>query len=357
MPDTETQTEKAAPDVHEGADQSPRKQRWRLVQWLWFDYDPSVDWGIPKLIGNQPSFRDLAPYEIQLKQCPTLSKLDIERPGFTKNIIQRAHRMRWWGYFAILAIALLAVVIVYVANQIFAAVNDDQEPIWKILIGLWPLFLLCVCVSATLAAYAVYRTRLAMQQALITELFRLCVVLEKNPAQWGRPQFTRSINRRLEACARQTEALPLILGLGGDPATRGKIAGAATGAAFQFRAYKVWVAQPGPFTFTDLVSALVGSLQLVHEGRWFELPKSIVAESNRASKLARLGWILLFIILLGLLLALGYAQTQIGITVSTIGATILGILLTFILTRLGVKIAALQQVAEVSASVFPTNKS
>lgn len=328
---------------------------WRQrVRWFWFDYDPATDWVIP--IFRHQDFRQTIPISRQMLKCRSLRTIEEEKPEFLEGIVADGHKMRNRSALAILLVVALVLVIFGLTSGLREGMTH-YESISQLLMSMWARILSWTLLATGLLVYVVYRTRLALPHALETEILRLVVLIEGNPSHWEQDlAFKRNINRRLEACARQIETLPLVFGLGGDPVNSRRIATMTGGAAARFREYKIWVLQPGPFTFTDLLAALVDSLQAVREGRWLMLPKAAFETGFRAGRLARLGWISLFVAVLVALIGVGYAQAQIGVAASTIAATVFGIVLTSILTRLGVKIAALQQIAETSAKVFPVVK-
>jgi hypothetical protein len=101
---------------------------------------------------------------------------------------------------------------------------------------------------------------------LAINLFRLIEILEKNPGRWREVGFQALLNRRIERAAIGLETLPYALRLR-DVATLATVLGSARRKAAAMRALKIWVAQPNPFTYTDLIWRLSNDLVVVIDGR------------------------------------------------------------------------------------------
>jgi hypothetical protein len=250
---------------------------------------------------------------------------------------------------------VMVLVFVTVITAIYVAVIRSihrQEDV-SLDMKFWSVVVASTVLGLTIIWFAVRRIRFVGRDALISQLFSLCVLLEMNNHMFDKPNFKRALNRRIEACARRIEILPLTFGAEGDPATRMELGLLAGQIATHFRKNKILVVKGGQDRYQCLLTAMLEALSQISQNKWFELPTAPCAPSRRASRTSRAGWIGLFILGLMALLAVAYCGTtgDLGVSVAGVLIPILGVFLTFSLTKLGVKITALKQVAEVSTQI------
>lgn len=316
-------------------------------RWVFDDYNALMEW---KIFGREDvMFREIRRLKNQVKSgCPQLESLNVDEEPFISRVIALRQRLMAMRFTVLVFVLIITIGYVFLIGWVRG--TDVSSPLDS---QFWVIVGASTATGLAIIWFAVRRIRFVGQDALLSQLFSLCVLVEKNPKMFDKPQFKRAVNRRIEACARKIEILPLTFGADGDPATRKALGTAAGEVATHFRSYKIWVVEGGQEKQKNLVTALVNSLRKIWDGKWYELPRIPYAPTGRASLTARAGWILLFIAGLGGLLAVAYYSTTGNLGTSVAGPLIpfLGIILTFSLTKLGVKITALKQVADVSAEI------
>jgi hypothetical protein len=324
----------------------------RIFRMLFDDYNVLMEWKIFRR--DDVMFRELKRLSRQVEQgCPRLKALQVAEDG-TKGdpLVTRVIALR--QRLTIMRIMVLVFVLVISIAYVFAIrIIHGHESTAPMDTKFWGFVGASTVLGLTIIWFAVRRIRYVGQDALISQLFSLCVLVESNPKMIDRPNFKRAVNRRIEACARKIEILPLTFGADGDPATRKELGTAAGEVATRFRRLKMIVVQGGHENQERLRSSLEQALLEIWAGKWFNLPREDYVPTGRASRTARTGWALLFIAGLAGLLAVAYFTTtgDLGSNVGTAMVPFLGIVLTFSLTKLGVKITALKQVADVSSEI------
>lgn len=180
-------------------------------------------------------------------------------------------------------------------------------------------------------------------------LVRVIRLLESRPDCWRDLSFRRRVNRQLEGVSRALERLPAGMGISRIELRR-ELVTLARSKAEGIGELQRWVAQPGPFTFTDLLERLTSDLELVVAGRWFELPDSAHPLTVHASRTRRAAVAALAAtLMLGTIAVIGFGS-QFGPATTALSTT-LGMATIAVLGRLGVSAEQLKLASEVSASL------
>jgi len=115
------------------------------------------------------------------------------------------------------------------------------------------------------------------------------------------------------------------------------------------RALKIWVAQPNPFTYTDLIWRLSNDLVVVIDGRWFELPESDYPQKIR-TKWEKALFIMLAITSAAAAIAIIALGSKLG-PAATVLSSVLGIIAVALLSPAGISPSGLSQLIDVSSKI------
>jgi hypothetical protein len=151
-------------------------------------------------------------------------------------------------------------------------------------------------------------SRRSSEYDLAVDCLRALEHLEAGPSRWRDPVFRGTVNSKLEKVATDLEKVFRQL-QPHDLRTRHLLAERSSAAAAGIRDLKLWVAQPNPFTFTDLADHLIRSLEIILDGRWFDLPRGSATDDLGARRLQRIIGIVAGFVLAGGSLAI-YATAQ-----------------------------------------------
>lgn len=204
-------------------------------------------------------------------------------------------------------------------------------------------FYYCLLVIGCFVSVTAWRIR--VKERLLAQLLDLLFTMERNQNHWEATYCQQLLSSRIERCARLFEQLPRSYGgfhVNGSDAI---ISRRAVGVATHFRQYGLWVAFPGPFTYTDLIAEVRLHYIGVASNHWYDLPSAEVEINLRTNRVERLVLWLLVVILFAGLLALAVFQAKLGLS-GTLASSVLAIIIVLLLARLGLSISALQKAAD-----------
>lgn len=286
------------------------------------------------------------PMRLQVRRCKTFRHRAARIDQFVIGIEKLERQVQKRAVLTMFLVALYVGLVVSTIGLVNDTVDRSSGTGW--LIGVIPVVMTVVLLTAGVW-YISWVLRHQVWEQLLIRLLRLCVVLERNPEKWPWPHFKTSVNLELERVARLIDRYPTNLETT-DALSSGVVGATAAGVAAKFREYKVWVAQPGPFTYTDLIEELTTALYAFASDSWHELPRAVPQIDKTATRLARFVWAIVFVALVGLLIAIAIFQSNLG-AVGSIGASLVAVLIVFVLGKLGVTLSTLQQQAEVAAKL------
>jgi hypothetical protein len=104
-------------------------------------------------------------------------------------------------------------------------------------------------------------------------LYNLIVRLETRPGEWAGLPFRQDACMSLSRVASCVQRIPHRLA-GLAPSVRRQVITTARNKAQAIRELQIWVMQPGPFTYTDLIQRLTSDLYILADGRWYDLPEA-----------------------------------------------------------------------------------
>jgi hypothetical protein len=281
------------------------------------------------------------PHVRHWRKCPTLAVIDGEVGG---DLFTRA-RLSFGNGFARAVRMLPVSMSLVLLSLLLIRWTESRETV--------DTFAYVLVLASALLVGAVYIHLLALllrvrrgvsPEFLPMRLINLIAMIEHRPDKWGSIAARGRINGQIEQVARLYARFGQEL-RAGDEKTAEDLDRWSRGLAARMRAMKLWVARPGPFTFTDVLARLSTDLRLAvhgneHELEWQEPGPRI--PSPRRSLIVKGAWASLSVLLLGATAA-AVVTTE---TVSAASTLVISLLAAGGLMSLGQAGVPLRQLAE-----------
>jgi hypothetical protein len=284
-------------------------------------------------------------YLRKIDECKALATAERESGGnLSRSLVRlKVERLKWT---LPIILGTLVIVAFGIALNLLLKGRVADIVLLIALVAAWFIEFLALAVLAE-------RRR---EYRLVYAFYHLIQYIELNGRQWPDFGFRGRINQKIEEAARAIERMPDVFQL--DSANAAKFTQLAQRKAFALRELKIWVTQPTPLTFNDLLRRLGTDLVTVVNRRWHELPdpesreaEAKAADGRNLSRSRRILLVSLAIVASVAAAAVVSVQDRFG-SAATIVSSVLGTVALGLFASTGVSVDGVKQLVETSTLIY-----